>query len=249
MKNNLQFLLSGLLLAALMLQSCGREYGLAFSGNTNGYMAKPGYHDQKSGAVYFSGRFNDGYTYYKGEKNRSFDLSSHVSLMREHFFFSGGLYGYWGTYHADTSGQGFRFTPYNFNGFGMKSEAGVRIPLQKKFDLLAGFGLEFFAENGEYQTLSLDPTVLLGGSISGTGFGLSLDARYSPSPKNCFGLRYGWENTTENLGESADLYIHRFTLHGTFDRVTLFGQIGFASGKQEVFSGGLAYAIPFGRQN
>lgn len=251
MKTNLLFLPVGLVLAAIFLQSCA-SHGPAFSGNTGSYMAKPVYDDSPAGAIYFSGRYNNGYVYYDSEKNNAFELASHVSFIRRHFYFSGGLFTYFGTYKADTSGTATRLRSYSFNGFGTRLELGTRIPINDKFELLPGFGTEFFGEGGEYTELTEDVESIFGEAaflgIDGVGAGLHLDFRYVPSAARCFGLRYSYEAVSDNEGRTEDLSFQRLTLHAALDRVTAFGQIGFANSGRQTFSLGLTYAIPFSQK-
>ena len=244
----------------LFLSSCA-SHGPAFLGNTGGYMVKPVFNEQKAGAFYFSGRYNEGYVYYEGEKNRSFDLSGYVSFMWKYFYLSGGFFGYGGKYHLDTdSTSRIALKPLGYDGFGGRFDIGGRVPLEENLDLLFGISQEFFGQRGKFEDETQSETEEIFGDIftfgiDGISWAYNIEARFRPSEKNSFGLRYTWDTVVGDeegeipVGYQKLDYSHRLSLHATFDRVTAFGQIGFTNTGQQLYGVGLCYAFPFWRKN
>ena len=236
----------------LSLPSC-RTHGPAFSANADPYMAKPAYRGENEGAFYLSGRINQGYEYYEGEKNRGAELSGHVAYMAQYFYASGGFFGYWGNYDVNAAvspvtGGGNQ----SFNGGGVRGEMGGRIPLESNFDVLLGINGELFGEGGKYAENSSDAFAdifSLGLTRMHINIAPAFDLRFAPPCKWDIGMRYTLDSylSFTDLYESDQdkSYLHRLTLHTTMDRVTAYGQIGFTPDEQRVFSFGLAYGIPF----
>lgn len=258
MKNNILHLPSSLFLSILFLSGCASR-GPAFLGNTGGYMVKPAYNGQRAGAFYFSGRYNQGYIYYEGEKNRSFDLSGYTSLMWKHFYLSGGLYGYGGKYQLDTdSTDRISLKSLGYDGIGARFDIGGRVPLEENLDLLFGISHEFFAQRGKFEDETQSDAEEIFGDVftfglDGISFAYNIEARFQPSEKNILGLRYTWDSVVGDeegeipIGYMKLDYAHRLSLHATFDRVTAFGQIGFTDTGQQIYGVGLCYAFPFWR--
>lgn len=256
MKTNLKFPLYPLLLAIILAQGCA-SHGPAYLGNAGAYMAKPSYEGKTAGALYFSGSVNKGHVYYKGEKNSSFELASHVSFMWKHFYLSGGLFGYGGTYKtkAGSTPPTLPKSSYGFNGFGMRMELGGRVPLNEKTDLLLGVSEAFFGQSGALEDASGDAfenlftDVFTLGTDGVTG-GLHAEIRFSPAAKRSLGFRYSYESVAGNISDPPLGYqylsdIHRLGVQATIDRVTAFGQLGFTNTNQKVYNIGLSVAIPF----
>ncbi len=266
-------LAAGLLMAAFLLAGCGPKYGPAFLGSNNAYMVKPAYHGARANAVSLNARTNSGAIYYEGEKNHTYEFSGHVSLMRRNFYYSGGLFGYFGRYQIDTTaGDAVHLTPYQVNGFGARHEVGARIPLDKDWDLLMGVGLQTFNESGKFADLTRDqaqevvtkiflfpfvgPDVLDEKLKSGgAGYDVNFDIRYTPSAKDyTLGMRYSW-SASQGKGFTDFIRVHQLTLHGSYKRFSAYGQIGFAGYRENLydlhgnlFHAGLSYSIPFGRK-
>lgn len=250
MKNKLLFPFSGLLLVGLALQSCINPYGPAYLGSSNAYQAKPAFRGQRANTFCLNGRANKGVVYHAGEKNNSYEFSGHVSFMRRYFYYSGGLFGYWGQYWIDAApGSPVGPAPYKVRGFGTRHEIGGRIPLHD-FDLLLGLGLQNFKESGEFIARTADES-----ENSGIASDFNLDFRYAPLAKNyALGLRFS--NGTAHTGLfDNQMSLHQLTLHGTLGRVTAYGQIGFGHYPKSayqiqgsLFHAGLSYALPFGRR-
>lgn len=246
------FLFSSLLAVVFFLSNC-RTHGPAFSANTDPYMAKPAYRGENEGAFYLSGRINQGYEYYEGERNTGAELSGHVSFMAKYFYAAGGFFGYWGKYDVNpvvspVTGGGNQ----PFNGGGVRAELGGRIPLESNFDVLLGINGEMFREGGKFAENSSEAwadIITLGFTRVHINFAPALDLRFAPPGKWDLGLRYSYDQyvSLADLYESeiGNSYFHRLTLHTTFDQVTAYGQIGFTPDDQRVFSLGLAYGIPF----
>jgi len=260
MKTNPAILFSALLGAIIFGQGCA-SHGPAYLGNAGAYMAKPTYEGKTAGALYFSGSVNKGHVYYEGEKNSSFELASHVSFMWKHFYLSGGLFGYGGSYKtkAGSTPPTLPKSSYGFGGFGMRMELGGRIPLNEKTDLLMGFSQCFFGQSGtledanrnEFEDIFSDVFTL---GTDGTTAGLNAEIRFSPAAKRSLGLRYSYEGVAGNVSNPPLGYqylsdIHRLSLHATIDRVTAFGQLGFTNTSQQVYNIGLSVAIPFWQKN
>lgn len=256
MKTNPSFPLYPILFAIIFAQGCA-SHGPAYLGNAGAYMAKPTYEGKTAGALYFSGSVNKGHVYYEGEKNSSFELASHVSFMWKHFYLSGGLFGYGGSYKtkAGSTPPTLPKSSYGFNGFGMRLELGGRIPLNEKTDLLLGVSEAFFGQSGALEEASgetfedLFTDVFTLGTDGVTG-GLNAEIRFSPAAKRSLGFRYSYESVTGNISDPPVGYlylsdIHRLSIHATIDRVTAFGQLGFTNTNQKVYNIGLSVAIPF----
>lgn len=262
------------LLAALCLPGCGPKYGPAYLGSNNAYMAKPVYKGEKANAIGLSGRTGRGVIYYDNEKNNSYEFAAHISFMRKYFYYSGGLFGYWGKYQIDTipGNETAGLIPFKYHGFGVRHEIGTRIPVEDNFEILLGLAFQTFNERGEFSSLTKDEATQVITKVAlfpffgpdifdadykgsgGSGFGINMDFRYAPSQNRHFGLRYGWDRS-RGEGFSPSLGMHQFTLHGTINNFTAYGQIGIGSYKNSPFdtgkpllSAGLAYAIPFGRK-
>ncbi len=256
MKTNAIILLG----AVLLLQACA-SHGPAYLGNANTYMAKPTYEGKTAGAVYFSGSVNKGHVYYAGEKNTSFELASHVSFMWRHFYLSGGLFGYGGSYKTKVGSTPPTLpkSSYGFNGFGMRLELGGRVPLNEKTDLLLGVSESFFGQSGALEEAGSDAfenlfTDVFTLGTDGVTAGLNAEIRFSPAAKRSLGFRYSYESVTGNISEPPVGYqhlsnIHRLSLHATIDRVTAFGQLGFTNTGQQMYNVGLSVAVPFWQKN
>lgn len=237
-----------------LLSSC-RTHGPAFLANADPYMAKPVYRGENEAAFYLSGRINSGYEYYPNEENKSNELSGHVGFMGEYVYFAGGLFGYWGNYRVNPANavntKGGRQA---FNGFGMRSELGARLPLRSNIDLLLGINGEMFKEGGEYTENSSEffsSLLTLGLNTTYINAAPSAELRFAPTPIWDFGLRYSldsYRTLTNVLETEQSSLLHRLTLHSTHDRFTVYGQAGFTADKQRVYSLGLAYGIPFGKK-
>ncbi|MCB0527415.1 MAG: hypothetical protein KDC61_00070 [Saprospiraceae bacterium] len=272
MKTNLICRPIYLFFSVIVLYSCSPQYGPAYLGSNNGYMAKPVYRGEKINSVAFSGRINKGIVYYDGEKNRSYEFSGHFSLMRKYFYYSGGIFGFWGTYQVDTaSTSAVSLLPYSLHGFGHRHDIGARIPLDDRLEMLIGLGFQVFRERGEFSSLTeneveevitkiaffpfVGPDILdddFDGS-GGGGYDFQFDFRYTPDDRSCIGLKYCW-NVSKGEGFSYPLRTHQLSLHGSFNNFTLYGQVGFGkysgspfSNGRNLFSAGLTYAIPFGK--
>ncbi|MFN0216030.1 MAG: hypothetical protein ACKVT2_17355 [Saprospiraceae bacterium] len=234
-------------LTTFLLTNC-RTHGPAFSANTDAYMAKPAYRGESEDAFYFSGRLNQGYEYYENEKNTGAELSGHLSHMGKHIYASGGFFGFWGKYNVNTT---FRSVTGGgnqaFNGGGIRGELGGRIPLENNFDLLLGVNGELFWEGGKYAENSSNvfaDIFSLGTNKTHLNLAPAIDLRVAPPGKWDYGIRYTLDSYVSG-SEQSNSYLHRLTLHSTFDRMTAYGQIGFTPDQQRVFSLGLAYGIPF----
>jgi len=246
---------SAFLLSLIVLLSSCRSHGPAFLANADPYMAKPVYRGENESAFYLSGRINSGYEYYPNEENKSSELSGHVGFMGEHIYFAGGLFGYWGNYRVNpanaVNSKGGR---QGFNGFGARSELGARIPLRSKVDLLLGINGEMFKEGGQYTENSSEffsSLFTFGLNTTYINAAPSAELRFAPTPVWDFGLRYSLDTyrTLVNVLESEQSsFLHRLTLHSTHDQFTVYGQAGFTTDKQKVFSLGLAYGFPFGKK-
>ncbi|MEZ4940918.1 MAG: hypothetical protein R3D58_08615 [Saprospiraceae bacterium] len=245
-----------LLGAVLLLQACA-SHGPAYLGNAGTYMAKPTYEGKTAGAVYFSGAVNKGHVYYKGEKNNSFEMASHVSFMWRHFYLAGGLFGYGGKYKtkAGSTPSTLPKASYGFNGFGFRMEIGGRLELNEKTDLLLGVHESFFGQSGALEEASGDAfenffTDVFTLGTDGATAGLNAEIRFSPAAKRSLGLRYSFESVAGDISDPPVGYqylenIHRLSLHATIDRVTAFGQLGFTDTGQQVYNIGLSVAVPF----
>lgn len=257
MKNQPTTLLFAFLgLITFSFSNC-RTHGPAFSANANPYMAKPAYRGENQGAFYLSGRINQGYEYYADEQNRSAEVSGHVSYMSKHFYVSGGLYGFWGKYDVNSSvspvtGGGNQ----PFNGGGARLELGGRIPLENHMDLLLGINGGMFREGGKYVENSSDVLAdifTLGLNHTHINMAPALDLRFAPPGKWDLGMRYSLDSyiSFSDLYESRqrNSYLHRLTLHTTFDHLTAYGQVGFTPDAQRVFSLGLSIGMPFKKKN
>lgn len=273
MKNNPLYLLGSLFLAAFGLASCSRSYGPAYLGSNNAYLAKPAYKGHRTNTFCLGGRVNKGVVYYEGEKNNTYELSGHIALMRRHFYYSGGLFGYWGQYRMDADpGDAVELAPYQVRGFGFRHEIGGRIPMDDKFDLLLGFGMQSFNESGEFSDLTADEADEIATRIAlfpflgpdaldkkikngGAGVDFNLDVRYAPPAKNYLvGLRYS-PSLAQGKGLTNRMNVHQLTLHGALGRFTAYGQVGFGQYRKNayqvegsLFHVGLAYSILFGRR-
>jgi hypothetical protein len=172
--------------------------------------------------------------------------------MSKHFYLSGGLFGYWGKYKVNpavnpVTGGGWQ----SFNGGGFRSELGVRIPLEQKFDVLLGVNTEIFREGGKYAENSSElftDIFTFGLSRVHANIAPAIDLRFTPQGKWSGGLRYSFDTyftATDLYENNANSYLNRVTLHATYDRFTAFGQLGFTGDHQQVSSVGLTYAIPF----
>ncbi|MCC7467269.1 MAG: hypothetical protein IT261_13405 [Saprospiraceae bacterium] len=237
---------------ALLLVNC-RTHGPAFLANADPYMAKPVYRGENQGAFYLSGRYNQGYEYYEGEQNRSGEFSAHAALAMENFYACGGFFGYFGKYDVNAavspvSGGGHQ----SFNGGGIRAEIGARIPLAPKMDVLIGVNGEYFLEGGPYAENSSDALAdvfTLGLTRTHLNLAPALDIRFVPSRLWDIGLRYSLDTyrSVANLYESNQprSFLHRLTLHTTFNRFTLYGQAGFTHDEQQVYSLGAAIGLPF----
>lgn len=252
MKIQPTFLSFSRLAAAVVLFSACRTHGPAFSATTDPYMAKPAYRGEDEGAFYLSARLNRGYEYYVDENNQSTELAGHVSYMYEHFYFSGGFFGYWGKYKVNgavspVTGAGVQ----DFNGGGFRLEMGGRLPLEDNFDVLLGVHGEMFAEGGEFAKNSRDAfsdVITLGLSRLYINLAPAFDLRFAPAGKWDIGMRYSLDayiSFSDLINNDKRSYLHRLTLHTTIDRVTAYGQIGFTPDEQRVFSLGMTYGIPF----
>lgn len=247
---------SCLLFSFLFLLNSCRTHGPAFYANADSYMAKPAYRGENQGAFYLSGRLNQGYEYYEGEKNVGGEFSAHLSYMGELFYASGGFYGFWGKYKVDTAISLVKGNVHQrFQGGGFRAELGGRVPLRGDFDLLLGVNGEMFREGGEYAQNSSDALLdvfTLGISRIHINMAPAADLRYIPVGKWDMGLRY----SLDSYISVGDLYtdeqrtslLHRVTLHATLNQATAFGQIGFTDDNQRVYSLGLAFGIPFGKK-
>lgn len=240
------------LLGLLFSLSNCRTHGPAFSANANSYMAKPVYRGENEGAFYLSGRLNNGYEYYDHEDNNSGELSAHLSFMSRYFFLSGGFFSYWGKYKVNpavnpVTGGGMQ----PFNGGGLRTEIGARIPLEKKFELLVGLNGEAFREGGKYAENSSNvfaDIFTFGLNRVQVNVAPALDLRFTPAGKWSGGLRYSFDTyftATDLYEDNSNSYLQRLTLHTSYDRFTLYGQLGFTPDQQRVGSIGLAYGIPF----
>jgi hypothetical protein len=239
-------------------------------------MAKPAWHGKGSSTVCFTGRANKGIVYYDGEKNNSYELSGHFSLMRKYFYYSGGLFGYWGKYQVDTMpGNGVSLIPYRVSGFGQRHDIGGRIPFDDHFDMLLGISLSFFSESGKFAALTKDeasevvtkialfpfvgPDIIdsdYSNKTGGMGTGLNMDIRYSLAENRQFGLRYSLDSSKGEGLLTNPVQVHQITLHGTVNHITAYGQIGFGSYSESNFtvqeplmSLGVAYSIPLGKRD
>ncbi len=247
-------LLFYLVALSLFLTSACRTHGPAFSANADPYMAKPVYRGENSGAFYLSGRLNKGYEYYADEKNHSNELSAHLSFMSQYFYISGGFSGYWGKYKVNGAINpvtGDSRLP--FNGGGGRIEMGGRIPLENNFDVLLGFSGELFSEGGKFTEYSRDSFEYFTLGLSRIHFNVApaMDLRYAPPGKWDFGMRYSLDSYisfSDLVNNSRNSYLHRFTLHLTYNRVTAYGQIGLTPDNQQVLSLGMAYGIPFRKE-
>lgn len=236
----------------LLLVNC-RTHGPAFLANADPYMAKPVYHGENQGAFYVSGRYNQGYAYYEGERNRSGEFSAHGALAMEHFYVCGGFSGYWGNYDVNAA-----VSPVNgggnqrFSGGGIRAEIGGRIPLANRFDVLVGANGEFFWEGGPYAENSseaLADVLTLGLTRTHLNLAPALDLRFAPTRLWDIGLRYSLDayRTVSDLYESGQprSFLHRLTLHTTIDRFSIYGQAGFTPDGQKVYSLGAAVGFTF----
>lgn len=258
----------------LLLTACGPKYGPAYLGSNNAYLVKPAYKGVRTNSVSVAGRYNRGAVYYDGERNNSGEISAHVSLMRRGFYYSGGLFGYFGRYQVDTlAGDGVSLTPYQVKGFGVRHEIGARIELDQDWDCLLGIGLQTFSERGKFTALTRDeagevinkvflfpflgPDVLdddFKGS-GGSGYSANFDVRYAPlESRYMAGLRYSYGLSVGN-GITNYMSTHQLTLHGSYRRLSGYCQFAFAGYRENVydlqgglFHAGLAYSIPFGRK-
>lgn len=246
---------STFLVALIALLSSCRTHGPAFLANADPYMAKPVYRGETESAFYLSCRINSGYEYYANEENNSSEVSAHVGLMGEYIYFAGGFFGFWGNYKVNpvnaTQTRGGRQA---FNGFGGRGELGARIPLRAKADLLLGINGEIFKEGGKYTENSSDlftSFLTLGTNTTYVNAAPAAELRFAPTPVWDFGFRYSLDSyrTLINVLETEQSsFLHRLTLHSTYDQFTVYGQAGFTADKQRVFSLGLAYGFPFGKK-
>lgn len=245
--------LYGLLALGLFsLVSC-KTHGPAFSANANPYMTKPVYQGENVGAVYLSGRMNRGYEYYTGEENKGGEAALHVAYAMEYFYICAGFFGYWGKYNVNpavnpVSGGGEQ----GFNGGGFRGEIGGRLPLEHNFDVLIGISGEMFREGGPYAKNNEEvfaDIFTFGLARNHLNLAPALDLRYSPYKSANIGMRYSLDSyfSVGDIFEDnqTNSYLHRLTLHGTVNPVTLYGQIGFTADQQRVYSLGMSYCIPF----
>ena len=258
MKTNPVILLVTLFSAILFGSGCS-SHGPAYLANAGTYMAKPTYQGKYAGALYFSGSVNKGHVNYEGEKNSSFELSSHVSFMWKYFYLSTGLFGYGGSYKTKPGSTPSYLvkSSYGYKGAGFRLDLGARVPLDEKFELLLGLSETFFGQSGAFEEATQDEVGNIFGDaltlgIDGATGGINTEIRFSPAPKRSFGLRYTWDTVAGEADNPGVGYIslddiHRLSLHATFDRVTAFGQLGFTNSGQKVFNIGLSCAIPFGQ--
>lgn len=269
----LRFLLFSGLPFVLLLAACGPKYGPAYLGSNNAYMVKPAYKGTRVNTVSINGRYNRGAVYYDGERNNTGEISAHVTFLRRGFYYSGGLFGYFGRYQVDTlGGEGVSLTPYRVNGFGARHELGARIELSRDWDFLMGVGLQSFSERGKFTELSRDeagevinkvflfpflgPDVLDDEFKSGAfGYNANFNVRYAPLESDyLLGLRYCYDLSVGN-GLTNFMRTHQLTLHGSYRRFSGYCQFGFGSYRENIydlqdglFHAGLAYSIPFGRK-
>lgn len=217
----------------------------AFSANTNAYMAKPIYQNQKAGAFYLSGRISQGDKPYGIETNNSGEVLAHFSGIKKHFFTAVGAFGYWGKYEYNAS-----FSP-TFNteyvGGGVRAEMGGRIPFNRTFDLLVGLSgemyREYYAEDGRGRPnrdfYVWEPSYF---NIAPT-----LDLRFFTTNNWLAGVRYSLDNafSLENLVNRVEIrYVNRFTVHALIRATTFYGQIGLSNSDRIVYSFGINYALP-----
>lgn len=269
----LRFLLLTSLPLLLFLSACGPKYGPAYLGSNNAYMAKPAYKGTRVNTVSVNGRYNRGAVYYDGERNNTGELSAHVTLLRHGFYYSGGLFGYFGRYQVDTlPGEGVILTPYRVKGSGVRHELGARIEFSPDWDMLMGVGLQTFSERGKFTELTRDEAgevinkvflfPFLGPDVldkdfksGGLGYSANFDARYAPPAEDfMLGMRYSYCLSVGN-GLTNYLRTHQFTLHGSYRRFSGYCQFGFGAYRENIynlegglFHAGLAYSIPFGRK-
>jgi len=235
----------------LGLSGCSRR-GPAFPANANGYMAKPIYRGEDAGAWYFSGRMNRGYEYVGEEKNRGGDGAAHFSYTTKYWYISAGGYGYWGKYSTKPViiGPSSVVQPggkYNFYGAGVRGDLGGRIPIPKHCDLLVGISGEFFRENRSFRRTNEFGEGTFIQEVAGATLNLApaLDFRFMFDSTSLIGLRYSFDTYYGvTQGDGVNFYLQRLTLHTTLNRITLFGQLGFARNNQKVYSLGMSYGIP-----
>jgi hypothetical protein len=261
----------------LLLAACGPQYGPAYLGSNNAYMVKPAYKGTRVNTVTLNGRYNRGAVYYDGERNNTGEISAHVTFLRRGFYYSGGLFGYFGQYQVDTlGGDGVSLTPYRVNGFGGRHELGARIELSRDWDFLMGVGLQTFSERGKFTELSRDkvgeviskatlflffgPDVLdIEFKSVGFGYNANFNVRYAPLESDyLLGLRYCYDlSVAGNSGvfiTNNFLRTHQLTLHGSYRRFSGYCQFGFGRYRyiydlqDGLFHAGLAYSIPLGRK-
>lgn len=233
--------------AGIMALNGCRTSGAAFSANSNAYMAKPIYQDQKTGAVYLSGRIIQGHNPDGIENNMGGEVSAHFSVIEKHYFLSAGGFGYWGKYNFVSV-----FGNRNYVGGGMRAEMGGRIPFQSPFDLLLGLAGEIYREDEDFvrrsQNLNSD-FYTLGLSRTSMNVAPTLDVRFFPTHNFVVGMRYSLDTylSFANLvtaGIEEIRHVHRLTVHTFIHAATLYGQIGLTPSNQNVYSLGMSYGIP-----
>lgn len=238
----------GFFLLSFLFSACvvnGPAYAPAYGGNTGKYLAKPVYTDSTTTRLYLSGRYNQGYTFYAGEKNETFDMTFHIARMYKNIYWAGGGYLFNGHYTKNTEGR------KSVNGRGLVVESGARVPLGSKFDMLIGINAEIYGESGTFIN-SIDNLH----NHFGLRTGPQLEFRLIANDKFNCGIRYHLDAyqvprrirydvvLNSNLIQTRLRNLDRVTLQASYKNVTLFNQWGFPRYGKPIVNLGLTYRLP-----